>query len=74
MASRMTKEHIQDQSASSLDYDNLEFLTVGGSGVIYAIDEERIFKEFHEEGIDVERRALERLGRHVNIVRCFGAT
>ncbi|CBX96735.1 hypothetical protein LEMA_P110000.1 [Plenodomus lingam JN3] len=74
MASGMTKEHIQDQSASSLDYDSLEFLTAGGSGVIYAIDEERIFKEFHEEGIDVERRALERLGRHVNIVRCFGAT
>ncbi|KAF1841634.1 kinase-like protein [Cucurbitaria berberidis CBS 394.84] len=74
MASRMTKEHIQDQSAPSIDYESLEFLAVGGSGVIYAIDEERIFKEFHEEGIDVERRALERLGRHVNIVRCFGAS
>lgn len=66
----MMKEHMQDQS---IDYGSLEFLAVGGSGIIYAIDEDRILKEFHEEGIDVERRALERLGVHVNIVRCLGA-
>ncbi|KAH8710268.1 hypothetical protein GQ44DRAFT_626649, partial [Phaeosphaeriaceae sp. PMI808] len=46
----------------------------GGSRIIYAIDEERILKEFHDEGISVERRALERLGLHVNIVRCLGTT
>ncbi|KAF1365761.1 kinase-like protein [Lizonia empirigonia] len=67
----MMKEHMQDQA---IEYGSLKFLAAGGSGVIYAIDEERILKEFHEEGIDVERRALERLGLHVNIVRCLGAT
>jgi serine/threonine protein kinase len=65
------KEHTQDQA---IDYASLEFLAAGGSGAVYAIDEERIFKEFYEEGIDVERRALERLGPHVNIVGYLGAT
>jgi serine/threonine protein kinase len=65
------KEHIQNQA---IDYGSLKFLAAGGSGVIYAIDEERILKEFYGEGIDVERRALERLGLHVNIVRCLDAT
>ncbi|KAH3938426.1 hypothetical protein HBH98_254230 [Parastagonospora nodorum] len=67
----MTKEHMQDQT---IDYGSLKFLAAGGSGVIYAIDEERVLKEFHGEGIEVERRALERLGPHVNIVGCLGAT
>jgi serine/threonine protein kinase len=67
----MMKEHMQDQA---IDYGSLKFLAAGGSGVIYAIDEERILKEFHGEGIDVERRALERLGLHINIVKCLGAT
>ncbi|KAI0570758.1 SPS1 Serine-threonine protein kinase [Pyrenophora tritici-repentis] len=62
----MIKEHMQDQA---VDYGSLKLLAVGGSGVVYAIDEERILKEFHGEEIDVERRALERLGLHVNIER-----
>jgi hypothetical protein len=57
-----------------MNYGSLKFLAAGRSGVIYAINEERILKEFYGEGIDVERRALERLGLHVNIVRCLGAT
>lgn len=42
--------------------------------MIYAIDEKTILKEFYDKGIDVERRVLERLGQHKNIVRCLGAT
>ncbi|RMZ71180.1 kinase-like domain [Pyrenophora seminiperda CCB06] len=67
----MVKEHMQYQD---IDYGSLKFLAAGGSGVVYAIDEERILKEYYEEGITVERRALERLKGHVNIVRCLGVT
>jgi tRNA A-37 threonylcarbamoyl transferase component Bud32 len=64
MAQEIIKEHIQPQS----------FLAAGGSGIIYAIDENRILKTYYDKGIDVERRAFERLGSHKNIVQCFGAT
>lgn len=73
MAQEMTKEHIQSQSPLPIDYESLTFLAVGGSGTVYAIDEERVLKEFHGEGIDIERRALERLGSHPNIVNHLGS-
>ncbi|KAF1988967.1 kinase-like protein [Aulographum hederae CBS 113979] len=55
-----------------IDYQRLVFLAFGGAGTVYAIDEERVFKEFHDGTMDVERRALKRLGSHPNIVQCFG--
>ena len=64
MAQEIIKEHIQPQS----------FLAAGGSGIIYTIDDKRILKTYYDEGIDVERRAFERLGSHKNIVKYFGAT
>ncbi|KAH7061803.1 hypothetical protein BKA63DRAFT_195365 [Paraphoma chrysanthemicola] len=48
----MMEEHVQDQV---MDYGSLNFLAAGGSGVTYAIDEERILKLFYGEGIAVER-------------------
>lgn len=69
----MTKEHMQDQLLSSIGYGSLGFLNIGGSGTIYAIDDGIILKEFHDVGIDIERRALERLKGHMNIVRYLGA-
>lgn len=74
MAEEMMKEHIQPQLPPSIDYQSLVFLAAGGSGVVYAIDEKRVLKEFYSEGIKVERRVFERLGLHVNIVNYFGAT
>ncbi|KAF2000502.1 kinase-like protein [Amniculicola lignicola CBS 123094] len=67
------KEHTQPPLPPSIDYQSLVFLAAGGSGIVYAIDEKRVLKEFYNEGIDVERRAFQRLGLHVNIVKCFGA-
>ncbi|KAF2272871.1 kinase-like protein [Westerdykella ornata] len=69
----MANERIQTGPHLSIDYQKLVFLAAGSSGIVYAIDEEKVLKEYHSEGIDVERRAFERLGLHRNIVRCFGA-
>ena len=61
-------------SSISLDYENLEFLAAGKSGIVYGIDEEKVLKEYYgEEEINVERRAFERLGSHANIVKYLGA-
>jgi len=49
MAQEMTKEQIQSQSPLLVDYESLQFLAMGGSGVVYAIDEERALKEFNGE-------------------------
>ncbi|OAL42830.1 hypothetical protein IQ07DRAFT_525516 [Pyrenochaeta sp. DS3sAY3a] len=69
------KEQIRSEAHTSIDYQSLEFLAAGGSGIVYAIDKNRILKEYHNnEGADVERRAFERLGSHMNIVRCLGTT
>jgi serine/threonine protein kinase len=73
MTQEISKEHIQPQSPLPIDYESLELLSVGGSGIVYAIDEGRVLKEFHGDGIDVERRALERLGSHPNIVNYLGS-
>lgn len=67
------KEHTQLHPPPSIDYQSLVFLAVGGSGIVYAIDDKRVLKEYHDGGIAVERRALERLGLHINIVNYFGA-
>ncbi|KAH8730411.1 kinase-like domain-containing protein, partial [Phaeosphaeriaceae sp. PMI808] len=67
------KEHGQHRQPLSIDYDSLDFLAAGGSGTIYAIDEERVLKEFYDKGIEVERRAFERLGSHPNIVKYVGS-
>jgi serine/threonine protein kinase len=61
------------QLPPSIDYQRLEFLAFGGVGTVYAIDEKRVFKEFYNSTIDIERRALKRLGLHPNIIQCFGA-
>lgn len=66
------EEHIWPQLPLSIDYESLDFLAAGGSGIVYAIDQKRVLKEFYNEGIDVELRAFERLGLHTNIVKCFG--
>ncbi|TLD36493.1 kinase-like domain [Venturia nashicola] len=69
------KTYNQLHSPPSIDYGSLVFIAAGGSGVIYAIDEEKILKEFYDkddEGVNVERRVFERLGGHANIVKCFG--
>ena len=62
-------------SSLSFDFESLEFLAVGKSGIVYGIDEGKILKEdLGENEIDVERRAFARLGSHANIVRYLGAT
>ncbi|KAI9838766.1 MAG: hypothetical protein M1837_002332 [Sclerophora amabilis] len=63
-------------SSIALEFERLEFLAVGKSGIVYGIDEERILKEYHgeENEMDVERRAFTRLGPHANIVRYLSAT
>ncbi|KAF1833474.1 hypothetical protein BDW02DRAFT_640062 [Decorospora gaudefroyi] len=58
-------EHVQDQAT---DYRNLKSLAAGGSGVIYAIEEGKMLKEFPGEGIDVKRQALQRLGPHNSLI------
>lgn len=70
----MRMDHIQSHSSDSLDYKSLEFLAVGAAGIVYAIDEERVLKDFQGDGIDVERQALERLGLHPSIVNYLGST
>jgi serine/threonine protein kinase len=67
----MMEKHTQ--SPLSIDYRRLVFLAFGGAGTVYAIDEERVFKEFHDGTMDIECRALKHLGLHPNIVQCFGA-
>lgn len=74
MAQDAIKESIQPRSSLSIDYQSLELLAVGGSGIVYKIDEQSVLKEFHSDGIDVERHVLERLGSHANIVRLLGVT
>jgi serine/threonine protein kinase len=63
-------------SSISFDFESLEFLAIGKSGIVYGIDEGKILKEYHgeEKEIEVERRAFARLGSHANIVRYLGAT
>ncbi|KAH8591190.1 kinase-like domain-containing protein [Bisporella sp. PMI_857] len=58
-----------------LDFNSLKFLSAGKSGIVYAIDEERILKEYDKkDDIEAERLAFARLGSHTNIVRHLGAT
>jgi hypothetical protein len=45
MAQEMMEEHIQLQSAPSIDYQSLEFIAAGGLGIINTIDEKRNLKE-----------------------------
>jgi serine/threonine protein kinase len=74
MVQEVMKEYVQPRSSLSINYQSLKFLAAGGSGIVYEIDEKRVLKEFHSEGINVERQALERLRSHANIIRLFGAT
>ncbi|KAF2755811.1 kinase-like protein [Pseudovirgaria hyperparasitica] len=67
-----------DSSArrSSLEHDppfppgSLQYLAAGKTGIVYAIDSERVWKEFEsrEDG-EVERRVYKRLGLHPNIAK-----
>lgn len=56
-----------------IDFNTLEFLAPGTSGVVYAIDKDRVLKEYYDlDGGKVERQALDRLGSHPNIIGYFG--
>jgi hypothetical protein len=59
----------------SFDFESLEFLTIGKSGIVYRIDKGKILKEYHdkEKEIKVERRAFTRLGSYANIIRYLDA-
>lgn len=51
----------------------LQFLSIGKSGVVYGIDENRVLKEFLEShSAEVELRAYQRLGSHPNIAKLMG--
>ncbi|ATY66924.1 kinase-like domain [Cordyceps militaris] len=56
-----------------VDSNKRKFLAYGTSGIVYAIDENRVLKEYYdaEQGTE-EHRALDRLGSHPNIIQCFG--
>ena len=54
----------------SISSETLQFLAAGKSGVVYAIDDKRILKEFQESDRgEVERRAYHRLGSHPHIAK-----
>ncbi|OAR01738.1 hypothetical protein LLEC1_04218 [Akanthomyces lecanii] len=60
-------------SQTPVDFNKLKFLAHGTSGCVYAIDEDRILKEYYNvEDSAEERRALDRLGSHPNIIRYLG--
>ncbi|KAL7928579.1 kinase-like domain-containing protein [Trichoderma chlorosporum] len=57
----------------SIDFNTLKFLAPGTSAAVYAIDDERVLKEYHDPDCGtVELQALERLDSHPNIIRYFG--
>lgn len=56
----------------SIEFQSLQFLAFGQLGVVYGIDEERVRKDYHSEGIDIERREFARLGSHTNIMGYLG--
>lgn len=69
-----TRPHICDpDSQPPVDFNKLKFIAHGTSGVVYAIDEYRVLKEYYnvEDGAE-ERRALDRLGSHPNIIGYWG--
>ncbi|KIW99646.1 uncharacterized protein Z518_11059 [Rhinocladiella mackenziei CBS 650.93] len=71
------QEMLQSPDISDITSLNLEFIGGGFSGLVYAIDGERVLKEysdFDDRDRDTEHRAYERLGSHPNIARYFGAT
>jgi serine/threonine protein kinase len=70
----MERDMFQPRRHPSISYEKLRYITVGKSGVVYEIDDQRILKEYHSEGRDVERRAYELLGSHPNIARYLDST
>ncbi|XWW98202.1 hypothetical protein V2A60_006199 [Cordyceps javanica] len=69
-----SKANISDENSQQpVDFSNLKFISHGTSGIVYAIDEHRVLKEYYdvEQGAE-ERRALDRLGSHPNIIGYFG--
>ncbi|WEW56401.1 hypothetical protein PRK78_001844 [Emydomyces testavorans] len=57
----------------SISPETLQFLAAGKSGIIYAIDDKRVLKEFHESDCgDVEQRAYQRARSHPNIAKLLG--
>ena len=61
------------QTDFSILYERREYLSRGGSAVVYAIDDERVLKEYYPncDGT-VERRAYQRLGSHPHIAKYLG--
>ena len=48
----------------------LTYLSAGKSGIVFAIDQQRVLKKFHDsDGKGVESRAYQRLGSHPNIAQ-----
>ncbi|MCJ1472258.1 hypothetical protein MMC13_000905 [Lambiella insularis] len=57
----------------SILYERQEYLSRGGSAVVYAIDEERVLKQYYPDCDGaVERRAYQRLGSHPHIAKYLG--
>ncbi|KAF5121152.1 Calmodulin-binding receptor-like cytoplasmic kinase 3 [Metarhizium anisopliae] len=58
-----------------IDYNSLTLIGIGGSAIVYGIDEATVLKEYYDETdecIAIERRVFDRLGLHRNIVQCLG--
>ncbi|OAA49227.1 Protein kinase-like domain protein [Cordyceps fumosorosea ARSEF 2679] len=74
MTSTSRLAHTCDQGSQlPVDFNKLKFIAHGTSGVVYAIDEHRVLKEYYdaEDGAE-ERKALDRLGPHPNIIAYYG--
>ncbi|KIX97518.1 uncharacterized protein Z520_06970 [Fonsecaea multimorphosa CBS 102226] len=57
-------------------YEGREYITAGGSGLIYGIDKDRVVKQYfegEESDAERERQAYMRLGSHPNIASYLGS-
>ncbi|KAK7897036.1 hypothetical protein LTR67_004924 [Exophiala xenobiotica] len=57
-------------------YEGRQYITAGGSGLIYGIDEKRVVKQYfegEESDAEREREAYTRLGSHPNIASYLGS-
>lgn len=62
------------QTDFSILYERREYLSRGGSAVVYAIGDERVLKQYypHCDGT-IERQAYQRLGSHPHIAKYLGS-
>ncbi|RMZ82795.1 hypothetical protein DV738_g1608, partial [Chaetothyriales sp. CBS 135597] len=62
--------------STASSYEGRQYITCGGSGLVYAVDNNRVLKQyFEDQGCEAERERLayERLGSHPNIARYLGS-